>query len=42
MLEVMFEAPRNRHLRDVRITKPMLRRELAGGGILTSALKKAS
>jgi len=42
MLEVMFEAPRNRRAREVRITKTMLRRELVRGGILTTALKKAS
>jgi len=42
MLEVMFEAPRSGKRGAVRITKPMLHRELSGAGILSSALKKAS
>jgi len=42
MLEVMFEAPRSSRVHKIRITKPMLQRELAKAGTLTSVLKKAS
>ena len=42
MLEIMFEAPRDRQVRNVRVSKRMLQRELAETGAIAGALKKAS